>query len=365
MPTLRLVLPRPGRSAVWSLVLAVVLLALPASAQKRQATAAFGEEVEVSEVLLDVLVTDGDGNVVVGLGADDFVIEEAGRERVPESVTFYSNRRFLEAAAPSGASVDRVPEDRYFVIFLYSPPVVDSRASRLFFRLTDASRTAARWAYEELLPNDWVAVVSYDSGLRLHQDFTTDRRAVDRALRRAAAGRAPEGQWPSRSGSEGGGPTLEAMPRGDELRDRTSTIYKGLGELADGLGEIRGRKNLVFFGMDFPSRNASAAGTVDPVRYPPMMQALNGANVAVYAIALANRADQEVLYRLSEETGGFYDWTFPDFSVPLRRIARENNGYYLLSYRSEHAKGASGYQEVKVRSRNPEFRVQARGGYSY
>ncbi|MCB1055812.1 MAG: VWA domain-containing protein [Acidobacteria bacterium] len=359
-PRLRL----PVLAVALTVAMARLLAPSPASAQDKP-PAAFGSQVDVAEVLLDALVTDVDGNVVFGLGADDFVIEEDGREIAPESVTFYSNRRFLEAADPGGVSVDRVPEDRAFVLFLYSPKVADTRASRLFFRMTDASRSAARWAYEELLPNDWVAVVSYDSGLRLHQDFTTDRRAVDRALRRAAAGRPPEGQWPSRSGSEGGGPTLEAMPRGDQLRDLTPTIYQGLTELAGELGTIPGRKNLIFFGMDFPSQNATAAGSVDPVRYPPMMHALNAANVAVYAIALANRADQEVLYRLSEDTGGSYDWSFPDFSVPLHRVARENNGYYLLSYRAEHPKGESGYREVKVKVRNPEFTVQARGGYEY
>ncbi|MDY7095497.1 MAG: VWA domain-containing protein [Acidobacteriota bacterium] len=333
--------------------------------QPKKPSAAFGEEMEVSEVLLDVLVTDEDGNVVFGLGPDDFVIEEEGNELAPESVTFYSNRRFLEMAAPEGVSVDRVPEDRYFVVLLYNPPTADSRSSQLFFRLADASRRAARWAYEELLPNDWVAVMSYDSGLRLHQDFTTDRKAIDRALRRAAAGKKPEGQWKSRSGSEGGGPSLEHLPVDKELMQSTPTIYAGLTVLAEALGEIRGRKNLILFGMDFPSQLSVVSGPTDPVRYPPMMQELNASNVAVHTIALANRVDQETLYQLAEDTGGIHDWNFPDFSVPLRGIAKQNNGYYLLSYRSAHPRNDSGYQEVEIRTVNPEFEVLARGGYLY
>ena len=49
----------------------------------------------------------------------------------------------------------------------------------------------------------------------------------------------------------------------------------------------------------------------------------------------------------------------------LEKVAETTSGYYLIAYRSEHPAGKSGYQRVKVRLTNPEFRVWARSGYSF
>ena len=61
-----------------TLTLALLAAALPIAAQEEPA-GRFAERIRVTEVLLDVLVTDADGNVVVGLNADDFVVEEQGK----------------------------------------------------------------------------------------------------------------------------------------------------------------------------------------------------------------------------------------------------------------------------------------------
>jgi hypothetical protein len=46
-------------------------------------------------------------------------------------------------------------------------------------------------------------------------------------------------------------------------------------------------------------------------------------------------------------------------------VSQENNGYYLLSYTNEQPAGKTGFQEVQVKTVNPEFRVKARRGYEY
>ena len=48
-------------------------------AQERQADEVFAEELEVTEVLLDVLVTDKHDRIILGLGPDDFVVTEEGK----------------------------------------------------------------------------------------------------------------------------------------------------------------------------------------------------------------------------------------------------------------------------------------------
>src|SRR6195952_1554198 len=80
----------------------------------------FQGKVNVNEVLLDVLVTDAKGNVIVGLDKSDFVVKENGKPVDLTGVTFYSNRRFLQTAdvlKKKGIDIDRVPENRYFIVF--------------------------------------------------------------------------------------------------------------------------------------------------------------------------------------------------------------------------------------------------------
>jgi VWFA-related protein len=353
-----------AKAAVVLAVLVWVLGGFPLMAQE----ARFEEELQVSEVLLDVLVTDADGNVIVGLNEDDFIIEEDGERREVESVTFYSNRQFLPLGnaepALEGLTEAEAPQDRYFVLFFYRPPLADSRASDLFLRLTEAGRKSFAWVVEELLPNDHVAVVAYGSRLDLYSDFTLDRRAVGKAIRRACAGRPPE-QWPSRTPESLPGITLESLPPEEELRDRTADVYGALETLSSALGTVQGRKNIVLFGIDLPVHGGFGSDQQTPVRYPPAVEALNDNNVAVYPIALSRRTDSDRFVRLAEDTGGNYAFNFANFSAPLRQIARENNGYYLLSYRSSHPVGESGYQKIAVRTASDEFQVRSRGGYVY
>ena len=71
------------------------------------------------------------------------------------------------------------------------------------------------------------------------------------------------------------------------------------------------------------------------------------------------------LSRLANDTGGTYYETFVNFITPMKQVADESNGYYLLSYQAAHPTGETGYRDVKVSTRNPEFRVKARRGYRF
>ena len=71
------------------------------------------------------------------------------------------------------------------------------------------------------------------------------------------------------------------------------------------------------------------------------------------------------LNNLAIATGGDFYFTFIRFGTALERVSETTTGYYLIAYRSEHPAGKTGYQRVKVKVANPEFRVRARAGYSY
>lgn len=337
-------------------------------AQEQPPQGQFEGKIDVNEVLLDVLVTDKQGNVIVGLKPEDFVVKENGKPVELTGVTFYSDRR-LVGGAREGVKVDEVPEDRFFILFFDDQKDEAVDAPALLSRQVEAGQRARDWVLKHRQPADWVAVVSYDKKLKVQQDFTRDGRALAEAVAAAMKGKDAEGNWPSRI-KEGEGPSLYAnLPRGNALRDETETIYDALRVLAESAGHVRGRKNLVLFTTGFGRVNSFGQYIPDPRYYPDMVQALNDNNVAVYNLDLVPAATihplSDAMTKLSSDTGGQYYTNFTTFATPLKQIGEENSGYYLLSYRSEQPAGKSGFQEVEVDTTNPEFRVRARKGYAY
>lgn len=363
-----------------ALALAAALFALAPLAAQPPATpeatpqpqAGFEGKVNVNEVLLDVLVTDAKGDVIVGLDKGDFRVEENGRPVELTGVTFYSNRRLVEssqAAAQKKLRVDDVPEDRYFILFFDDQKNTADDAPELLSKQLDAAKRAKGWIDGELLANDWVAVVSYDNRLKVQQDFTHDKGALIEAVDDAMRGREREGNYPSRLSKDGAPSLFAALPKGDELRSKTPNIYEAMQEVARAAGNVRGRKNLLVFTYGFPGRvNNFGAFVPDQLYFEPTVQALNSSNVATYTIDLTPPGVQhplsDAMNRMAFDTGGHYYFNIANYSTTFDQIAHENNGYYLLSYSSDAAARKPGFQEVKVTATNPEFRVKTRKGYA-
>lgn len=340
------------------------------------APAQFGENVTVSEVLLDVLVTDRDGNVIVGLGKDDFIVEEGGNPALPVPVTgltFYSNRRFLgspEEARSRGLDTAAIPEERLLIFMFEDQREANAEAVGVLSRQLDAGRQLKEWLRKGMLPGDWAAVLSYDRSLHVHQDFTHDRAALERAVDTAATGSEPTGRFPSRRVASAEGPSLLAgLPQGELLAKASPRIYDGLTLLAKASAPIRGRKNLIFFTRGVGKISSFGQYKPDDANYLPMQQALNAANVAVYPVDIIPTGSTHLMAdgmnQIAADTGGRYLFNFTTFTTPLQQIASDTSGYYLLSFRATHPNGAHGFQKVTVKTRNPEFRVRARQGYGF
>ena len=103
--------------------------------------------------------------------------------------------------------------------------------------------------------------------------------------------------------------------------------------------------------------------------YEPMIEALNEANVTVYAMNLMDDAPSAPIFHqtlegLASETNGDYFRYATTFTNAMKQVAKASAGYYLLSYRTN--KAGRGYQKVSVSIKNhPEFHVAARAGYPY
>jgi VWFA-related protein len=328
------------------------------------------EEIAVTEVLLDALVSDRKGNVIVGLGRDDFVVKEEGREVELSSVTFYSHRADLTLEEKSGTTqVGSGP--RFLIFFLHDNSRNDTTQHA---RLRLVARDAEDWIRKKMLPTDVVAVLSYDFKLKVHADFTRDRDLLVTALRRAQIGKDPGGNWPSRRPetdplADELPSLLEKMPTGKALRKESSRFQDALRLVAQATRPIQARKTLFLFSQGFEGTISAGGWRPDLRFYPQMMQALNDANLAVYPLDLSrigvSHSLRDSLSLLAHDTGGYYYENVTSYGSLVEVISDQNSGYYLLSYRSESPAGGSGYRKVEVRLKNPELRISGRQGFFY
>jgi VWFA-related protein len=307
-------------------------------------TPTFEERIEVTEVQLDAIVRDK-GKVVTGLGPEDFVVTEEGRPVEVTSARFYGAPEQLEATGEG--EVERA--DRYFILFFHDR----SRDATLIRPLLlDAGQQARKWAEEQKLPNDQVAVMTYDVRLKIYTDFTRDRQQVIDAIAQAVAskkepdrgaGRSKEPLRPSADSPS----LLLNLPAGEDLAKATRVFEKTITLLGRAAEGIVGRKNLMLFSVGFGETDPSGIWVPDTRYYPDLERSLNDGNMAVYAIDLLGS-------RRGAPSG-------PGIASSLASIA----GDYLLSYRSEYPRGTSGYREVKVDTREKGYEVRARKGYLY
>jgi len=338
------------------------LLLLPPAALGQQEP--FRERLEVSAVLVDVTVTDKRGNQILGLTKDDFIVTEDGAEQTIDSLDYFTNRRLLTGTEESaGFKVEKIRPERYFILMLHKPG-----SARFMSEVLEARSAATDFVNKEMLPTDLVAVVSYDIRLRIFSDFTSDKKQLRDALREA--GSFSRGITRPGAAAAEGPSILRNLDLAEMIND-TSRIYDAIRLLANSVRGIPARKVLVLFspGIGEPSDFSPTIPENEEFRFRPMMSALNRANVTVFAMPLPKgrgpHATESNLYRMAQETGGEYFRNVVNYASPLRRVENLSSGYYLLTYSAKKPVGASGFQRIQIRLRNPEFRVRAREGYGY
>ena len=343
------------------LAFSILIIALPAAAQQR----VLEERVDVNAVLLDVLVTDRAGNQILGLTEDDFVVKEGGVRQTLDSVDYLTSRRLLtnrEETLPF--SVERMKEERYLVFFFDKP-----EGGQLFDQLARARSAVNRFIDEDMGGSDLVAIVGHDVRLKVYSDFTSSKQQLKRALRDVAL----FSNGLTNADSPVDTPSILRHIDGGAMMSDTGTVYEGLTVLADSLRSLRGRKNLVVFsaGIHEPGESVRDGVLLNTSRYyEPMVQALNAANVTVYAANLVRAPNSapvfhQTLERIAAETNGEYFRHAISFEPVLEQVEKATGGYYLITYRTRKPKGSSGFQKVQVTVPNPEFRVKARPGYLY
>ncbi|TAM44737.1 MAG: VWA domain-containing protein [Acidobacteria bacterium] len=311
----------PCRSAALAVLTAGIAIAgapHPAAAQAMRVR----EHVEVPRVVVDVRVVDRRGDPVMGLAPADFRALVDGAPAAVESAEWVAGTApYAEGLTPEqavAAGAQAAPPGRLVVLFFQS----DFAQVRLAGLMQMKFRAIELLA--KLQPADRVAVVSFDSHLRLRLDFTSDRASITAAIHRAILfggepGIAP-GPFPSLAAS------FDAAAAA-----RAASPEAGLLVTARALEALPGAKSLVFFGWGLGTKMGPWIWMGHS--YGLAREALLRARVSVFAIDVtdADYHDLEVgLQQVAADTGGFYAKTnlFPGQAIT--RLEGALAGHYVL-----------------------------------
>jgi VWFA-related protein len=315
-------------SRLWAAVaLASVVLVLltPTAGASGQApgTKPFAERVDVHRVLLDVRVTDGLGQPLDDLTKADFVVRIDGKPAPVESAAWVTGalRSGESAAAPAGMPVGMTAStmEGRLVVFLIQKDLEPSRIVGLMRLLIDA-----RPFFAAFTPRDRVAVLSFDSRLRIWSDFTNDLQRVRALLQHDILLSEPAALV------ESDGPSLVAS-LGLRQADGAATMEEALALVGGALERLPGAKSVIVLGHGF-GRFGSGGVTLAP-DYEEARRSLRAARASVFCLDVT-QADyhslEAGLQQVAEDTGGFFERTHLFPTRALNRLAGVLAGHYVL-----------------------------------
>jgi VWFA-related protein len=342
---------------------AALLALLPVAAASPPREPQVLEKVEVSRVVLEARVVDGSGRPIPNLGPTDFRLQVDGRTARLESA-IWVQQGAASASSPgvgSGSNAaDRASatEPRpalgagpgRLLVLLFQKDLESSRLSGLV-RATEEADVLL----QELEPRDRVAVLVFDSHLRLHVDFTADRAELRRAITGSVLLRWPD---PPTAGPE---PSLAAHLDPDEA-SRAASPEEALLALGRALQPIPGAKSLLLFGWGLGQLSGGLFETGP--HYEAARAALEHARTSVFCLDVtdADWHSLEVgLKAVATDTGGAYLKMSEHAALALRLVARLIAGHYVLTF--ERPDGPRGPHRVRLSLARGHGTILTRAGY--
>jgi VWFA-related protein len=352
-------------------------------------------------VLTNVVVRDAkSGQIVTGLKQSDFTILEDGKPQQIASFDFESvdMAKPLDEATISGLASSATgktatsgvrPED-----------LKDHRLIVFFFDLTsmqpediDRSVDAAReFLTHKMQPADLVALVSLDTGLKVDQDFTSDKDKLAAEIGMyngtEANAFAQGANANSNQVEDASGYTPDESEYNDINTDRE--LY-ALRAISKSLERINQKKSLLYF-----SGGLTRDGIENQASLRAAINAAVRANLAIYSLDTrglqaisplgdastgslrgtgsyngaaiqnnfnANFASQETLTTLSADTGGKAFLDNNDFSPAFAQIQRDSSAYYVLGFNSTNHARDGRFRKLQIKVNRPGVKLEYRPGY--
>ena len=325
------------------LLLALLVSPLSTVSQEPDREETFGDEITVSLRALTVRVVDGLGNPVLGLAPGDFRVR-VGKQEVPvASVDWIGSGEVEDSGGTARDTLESVeppaPRGRTMVFFVQA----DLNPSRIHGQLE--LRSATKDFLAKLSPEDQVAVVSFDSHLKLRQDFTRDREAIHKALDWAML-------FGHESGTFGGEPVSLARTFDFDAAWRAASAERGLEVTAKALEPLPGEKVVVFVGWGLGTFGSN--GVKMKPAFAPAVRALKAAKATVFVLDITNAEYHSLevgLEAIAAATGGTYSKTylFPLHATDF--LARATSGHYLLTLDRDALPEGGGRVEIGLRGK--------------
>jgi VWFA-related protein len=375
-------------------------------------------KIRTNLVQVDAVVTK-DGKPVTGLTADDFEIYEDGRKQAITSFAYISNVSGANAAkpeAPNKVTPDAPPQPIQRDVARRIIAVVVDDLGMSAESMNQVRRRLRKFIAEELQPNDLVAVIRTGSDVGALQQFTNDKRVLNRAVDQL--------RWNacSRMGLTVIQP-VESLSGNACYYDSLTPTMKSLRFILDSMGRLPGRKSMILMSDSMPISRDDWNGTgippindankvgmktesFDPVTVGANVTNMGGwlrrlaetairSSVVIYSvdtqglqytgIAAADSVNEKLPQkipsfngvvsdrsrmlemnregseRLAKQTGGFQVHNSNDFQ--LDRIVEDQSGYYLLGYRPTDETFNRQFHQIKAKVKRSGLTLRTRFGF--
>ena len=308
------------------------------------------ERVDVARVLVDVRALDTRNQPLLGLTPENFQVKIDGKPARIESLQWVTGALLEgEASSVTLTSAQNAPPlaEGRLVVFLFQKSLEAGRIVGFMRMLIEL-----RGFLDGFTPRDRLAVLSFDSRLRLWLDFTSDMERVKTVLARDVL------SGKSAAVNESLPPSLyEALQA--QRPDKTYTMEDSLRVIAGALSPLPGAKTVVIVGHGFGRLTRN--GVVMENDYDGARNALQEARASVFCLDVTT-ADyhslEEGLRLVAEDTGGFYEQTHLFSQLALDRLAAAIAGHYVLLV--EKPEGKRGRHRIDVKLKGRDGRLYAR-----
>ncbi len=315
-------------------------------------------EVSVTLKLIQVYVSDKDGNPVLDLTKEDFLLYDNGR-LIP--VTDFEIHRLVHSSEKRAVGPEVKPEKK----------AADyPRMNRKFFLFLDAYRNdgpglkkarnmALHFIETKVQSEDELGLISYtiDRGLILHEPLTTDHEKIREAVDTIKL-------FPGITFGSYGGSGATSM---EEALDFTDS----LSDFAVSLRYTPGYKHIILFSAGFPRALFTSDDPRLRFEHERLAKELASSSSPIYTVDTQGLRDfiqgreqkgDYSLRRLSALTGGRH-FTNVDYRDAISEgIQNSTANYYVLGYYVNKARDGK-YHEIKVKVERKGVRVQAQKGY--
>ncbi|MEM8962947.1 MAG: VWA domain-containing protein [Acidobacteriota bacterium] len=330
---------------ILAIVLVFALLGSPCTARE-EPVPLFDEMVDVRVINVEVVVTDGSGQRVVGLPPSTFELLVDGS---PVTIEYFSETRDGHAVA-SGAEVWQLPAleadvevGRSILVFIDDFFTVAARRDRALDALRDQLSLVG--------PRDRMAIVAYD-GTRLDMlsTWTSELNVLERALEAAVE---REAQGLKRR--------LKA-PSGEEDAEHLDQAVDAVVSTLQGFARPPGRKILLLYAGTWPAGalpDGRGSFTSAEARIDRLAAAANRLGYTVYPVDVGDRG-LSLLTAAGEQTGGSALYR-RQRAVALENVTDDTRSYYLLGF--SPTDGENAQRTIEVMVDDPGLEVRTRRGF--